>query len=64
MMIDSDALYYRYVGKDGVPVPTHYYIIIISCKHGDILNCITTDLELLSFILPHLPAVPNCMVSF
>ncbi|VDI60927.1 ectonucleotide pyrophosphatase/phosphodiesterase family member 1/3 [Mytilus galloprovincialis] len=50
-----------YVGKDGVPVPTHYYIIIISCKHGDILNCITTDLELLSFILPHLPAVPNCM---
>ncbi|XP_076096525.1 uncharacterized protein LOC143067274 isoform X4 [Mytilus galloprovincialis] len=51
----------KYVGKDGVPVPTHYYIIIISCKHGDILNCITTDLELLSFILPHLPAVPNCM---
>jgi hypothetical protein len=51
------------VNDGAVPLPTHYYIMVIACKKGGITHCKNDDIELLSFILPHVPVVPNCMVS-
>ena len=38
-------------------------MIKITYKQGGITHCKNDDIELLSFILPHFPDVPNYMVS-
>lgn len=51
------------MGDGYVPLPTHYYIIVLACKQGDLKTCTEKDMDILSFVIPHIPNVPNCMVS-
>uniref|UniRef100_A0A8C9N943 Ectonucleotide pyrophosphatase/phosphodiesterase 3 n=1 Tax=Serinus canaria TaxID=9135 RepID=A0A8C9N943_SERCA len=46
----------KYVNNTKIPVPTHYYVILTSCKNTSHtpLNC-SESLDVLSFIIPHRP---------
>uniref|UniRef100_A0A803V0Y5 Ectonucleotide pyrophosphatase/phosphodiesterase 3 n=1 Tax=Ficedula albicollis TaxID=59894 RepID=A0A803V0Y5_FICAL len=46
----------KYVNNTKIPVPTHYYVILTSCKNTSYtpLNC-SGSLDALSFIIPHRP---------
>ncbi|KAG8444561.1 hypothetical protein GDO86_009645 [Hymenochirus boettgeri] len=46
----------QYVQDDKIPIPTHYFVVLTSCRHITYtpLNC-PTALEVLSFIIPHRP---------
>ncbi|KAK3089994.1 hypothetical protein FSP39_008300 [Pinctada imbricata] len=56
-----------YVFLDGtddvVPVPTHFYIILMKCNDSTIQLdlCQEQGIQILSFILPHVPTITNCM---
>ncbi|XP_071118759.1 uncharacterized protein [Haliotis cracherodii] len=60
----------RYDGLDGfsryvddnetVPFPTHFFVVIVRCGNDSSLPC-TDQLQLLSFILPHVKESPNCL---
>ena len=55
------TLFFRY-GTSNIAIPTHFYIVLIRCTTSD---CSTEmDYDIISFILPHVEEVPNCMVSF
>lgn len=46
-----------------LPVPTHFYMIIVKCrKVGVYLPC-NGDVNVVSYILPHVEKIPNCLVS-
>lgn len=48
-------------GKE-VPLPTHYFVSLARCVYQwKTLPC-DGEIEILSFILPHVNLVPNCMV--
>ncbi|NXK57433.1 ENPP3 phosphodiesterase, partial [Sylvietta virens] len=53
---DSPDQIKQYVNNTKIPVPTHYYVILTSCKNTSYtpLNC-SGSLDALSFILPHRP---------
>uniref|UniRef100_A0A8C4XGU6 SMB domain-containing protein n=1 Tax=Erpetoichthys calabaricus TaxID=27687 RepID=A0A8C4XGU6_ERPCA len=46
----------KHVNGTQIPIPTHYFIIIASCKNGvqNLLEC-DAGLQTISFILPHRP---------
>uniref|UniRef100_A0A8C3R631 Ectonucleotide pyrophosphatase/phosphodiesterase 3 n=1 Tax=Cyanoderma ruficeps TaxID=181631 RepID=A0A8C3R631_9PASS len=46
----------QYVDNTKIPVPTHYYVVLTSCKNTSYtpLNC-PGSLDALSFIIPHRP---------
>lgn len=48
-----------------IPLPTHFYLILIRCKNSShqspLSNCPIEDLDTISFILPNIPSIPNCM---
>ncbi|NXP28897.1 ENPP3 phosphodiesterase, partial [Scytalopus superciliaris] len=46
----------QYVNNTDIPVPTHYFVILTSCKNKSYtpLNC-SGSLDVLSFIIPHRP---------
>uniref|UniRef100_A0A8C3TNY5 Ectonucleotide pyrophosphatase/phosphodiesterase 3 n=1 Tax=Catharus ustulatus TaxID=91951 RepID=A0A8C3TNY5_CATUS len=46
----------KYVNNTKIPVPTHYYVILTSCKNTSYtpLNC-SGSLDAMSFIIPHRP---------
>lgn len=56
---------FRYVPDTDVPIPTHYFVVLTSCKN----NAYTPDscsesLDVLPFIIPHRPTnVESCPVS-
>ena len=46
-----------------IPIPSDIYIILAKCKtQNQELPC-NGDIDVLSFILPHLPEIPNCLVK-
>ncbi|XP_015476981.1 ectonucleotide pyrophosphatase/phosphodiesterase family member 3 [Parus major] len=53
---DSPDEIKQYVNNTKIPVPTHYYVILTSCKNTSYtpLNC-SGSLDALSFIIPHRP---------
>lgn len=57
--------FFRYVADTDVPIPTHYFVVLTSCKN----NAYTPDscsesLDVLPFIIPHRPTnVESCPVS-
>ncbi|XP_018775437.2 ectonucleotide pyrophosphatase/phosphodiesterase family member 3 [Serinus canaria] len=53
---DSPDEIKQYVNNTKIPVPTHYYVILTSCKNTSHtpLNC-SESLDVLSFIIPHRP---------
>ncbi|NXU35393.1 ENPP3 phosphodiesterase, partial [Drymodes brunneopygia] len=53
---DSPAEIKQYVNNTEIPVPTHYFMVLTSCKNTSYtpLNC-SGSLDVLSFILPHRP---------
>lgn len=57
--------FFRYVPDTDVPIPTHYFVVLTSCKN----NAYTPDscsesLDVLPFIIPHRPTnVESCPVS-
>uniref|UniRef100_U3KB59 Ectonucleotide pyrophosphatase/phosphodiesterase 3 n=1 Tax=Ficedula albicollis TaxID=59894 RepID=U3KB59_FICAL len=53
---DSPEEIKQYVNNTKIPVPTHYYVILTSCKNTSYtpLNC-SGSLDALSFIIPHRP---------
>ncbi|KAK7482281.1 hypothetical protein BaRGS_00026524, partial [Batillaria attramentaria] len=66
--VDHDGLFDRASSKQRfvddmreVPLPTHFYMSLMRCEDdSDSVPC-SRDTELLSFILPHLQMVPNCL---
>lgn len=54
MDLQKDLLYFRYSGNSEVPVPTHFFIVLTSCKNTSVtpLEC-EGSLDALSFIVPH-----------
>lgn len=62
-------MFSRFVDNDTrkIPLPTHFYLILIRCKNSShqspLTNCPVEDLDTISFILPNIPSIPNCMVS-
>ncbi|XP_056199111.1 ectonucleotide pyrophosphatase/phosphodiesterase family member 3 isoform X2 [Falco biarmicus] len=46
----------QHVGNTEIPVPTHYFVVLTSCKNKTFtpLNCLGS-LDALSFIIPHRP---------
>ncbi|XP_031957623.1 ectonucleotide pyrophosphatase/phosphodiesterase family member 3 isoform X2 [Corvus moneduloides] len=53
---DSPDEIKQYVNNTKIPVPTHYYVVLTSCKNTSYtpLNC-SGSLDALSFIIPHRP---------
>ncbi|NWU42032.1 ENPP3 phosphodiesterase, partial [Hylia prasina] len=53
---DSPDEIKQYVNNTKIPVPTHYYMVLTSCKNRSYtpLNC-SGSLDVLSFIIPHRP---------
>uniref|UniRef100_A0A8C3TM27 Ectonucleotide pyrophosphatase/phosphodiesterase 3 n=1 Tax=Catharus ustulatus TaxID=91951 RepID=A0A8C3TM27_CATUS len=53
---DSPDEIKQYVNNTKIPVPTHYYVILTSCKNTSYtpLNC-SGSLDAMSFIIPHRP---------
>ncbi|XP_063246095.1 ectonucleotide pyrophosphatase/phosphodiesterase family member 3 [Prinia subflava] len=53
---DSPDEIKKYVNNTKIPIPTHYYVILTSCKNTSYtpLNC-SGSLDVLSFIIPHRP---------
>ncbi|KAF4796271.1 ectonucleotide pyrophosphatase/phosphodiesterase family member 3 [Turdus rufiventris] len=53
---DSPDEIEQYVNNTKIPVPTHYYVILTSCKNTSYtpLNC-SGSLDVASFIIPHRP---------
>ncbi|WAR23185.1 PDE-like protein [Mya arenaria] len=43
------------------PLPSHIYFILTKCKDGHALSQCGIDLDVLPFIIPHLPKIPNCL---
>uniref|UniRef100_A0A8C0HRI8 Ectonucleotide pyrophosphatase/phosphodiesterase 3 n=1 Tax=Buteo japonicus TaxID=224669 RepID=A0A8C0HRI8_9AVES len=55
----------RHVNNTEIPVPTHYFVVLTSCKNKSYtpLNC-SGSLDVLSFIIPHRPDnTESCAVS-
>ncbi|XP_078319808.1 uncharacterized protein LOC111119482 isoform X2 [Crassostrea virginica] len=48
-----------------IPLPTHFYVILIRCQNplhqSQLASCPVEDLDIMSFILPNIPSIPNCM---
>uniref|UniRef100_A0A8C9N8T1 Ectonucleotide pyrophosphatase/phosphodiesterase 3 n=1 Tax=Serinus canaria TaxID=9135 RepID=A0A8C9N8T1_SERCA len=62
---DSPDEIKQYVNNTKIPVPTHYYVILTSCKNTSHtpLNC-SESLDVLSFIIPHRPDnTESCTLS-
>lgn len=60
-----ELMFCRYVNNTKIPVPTHYYVVLTSCKNTSYtpLNC-SGSLDALSFIIPHRPDnTESCAVS-
>lgn len=56
---------FRYVADTDVPIPTHYFVVLTSCKNKAYTpdNC-SGSLDVLPFIIPHRPTnVESCPVS-
>ncbi|NWX26969.1 ENPP3 phosphodiesterase, partial [Notiomystis cincta] len=55
-LFDSPGEIKQYVNNTKIPVPTHYYVVLTSCKNTSYtpLNC-SGSLDALSFIIPHRP---------
>ncbi|NXN25763.1 ENPP3 phosphodiesterase, partial [Nycticryphes semicollaris] len=53
---DTLAEIKQHVNNTEIPVPTHYFVVLTSCKNNSdtLLNC-SGSLDALSFILPHRP---------
>ncbi|NXU99948.1 ENPP3 phosphodiesterase, partial [Cettia cetti] len=53
---DSPDEIKKYVNNTKIPLPTHYYVVLTSCKNTSYtpLNC-SGSLDALSFIIPHRP---------
>ncbi|XP_048153605.1 ectonucleotide pyrophosphatase/phosphodiesterase family member 3 isoform X3 [Corvus hawaiiensis] len=53
---DSPDEIKQYINNTKIPVPTHYYVVLTSCKNTSYtpLNC-SGSLDALSFIIPHRP---------
>ncbi|XP_056017946.1 uncharacterized protein LOC125670329 isoform X2 [Ostrea edulis] len=49
------------VGSKKIPLPTHFYVILVRCTNLTLKSCPVEDLDILSLILPNIPSVPNCM---
>lgn len=60
----------RFVDVDTkkIPLPTHFYVILIRCQNplhqSQLASCPVGDLDIMSFILPNIPSIPNCMVGY
>lgn len=54
MNLQNDLLYFRYPGNSEVLVPTHFFIVLTSCKNTSEtpLEC-EGSLDALSFVVPH-----------
>ncbi|XP_064605708.1 uncharacterized protein LOC135470602 [Liolophura sinensis] len=48
-------------GEDKVPIPTHYYIVMMKCSDATETSCDQGGVDIVSFVLPHLNTIPNCM---
>ncbi|XP_067141418.1 venom phosphodiesterase-like [Centruroides vittatus] len=49
------------VQKHSVPIPTHYFYVITRCLDDiNIHNCLPQNVDVISFLLPHLPEPENC----
>lgn len=49
------------VQKYLVPIPTHYFFVITRCINDvNLHSCLPQNIDVLSFILPHLPEPENC----
>lgn len=61
---------FRFVDVDTkkIPLPTHFYVILIRCQNplhqSQLASCPVGDLDIMSFILPNIPSIPNCMVGY
>ncbi|KAK3577563.1 hypothetical protein CHS0354_026532, partial [Potamilus streckersoni] len=54
----------KFVDEEGkVPIPTHFYVILIRCTAAGTLlsKCPAETLETQTFILPHQPTIHNCL---
>lgn len=52
----------KFVEKSDVPIPTHYFVVLTSCKDQtyDPINC-RGSLDVLSFVIPHRPTnIESC----
>ncbi|KAL4236876.1 ectonucleotide pyrophosphatase phosphodiesterase [Mactra antiquata] len=51
--------------KSNVPVPTHYYMMLVKCSHdnADLSACPPTYIDILSFVLPHENNTNNCLTN-
>lgn len=61
----ANALFCRHVNNTEIPVPTHYFVVLTSCKNKSYtpVNC-SGSLDVSSFILPHRPDnTESCAVS-
>lgn len=56
---------FRYVGNTGVPIPTHYFVVLTSCKNqSHTPDACPGGLDVLPFIIPHRPTnMESCPVS-
>lgn len=56
---------FRYVANTNVPIPTHYFVVLTSCKNkSHTPDACPGWLDVLSFIIPHRPTnVESCPVS-
>ena len=64
--MDNNLTHYypqsREINVGNVPIPTHYYVSIQKCSSFDTNMACFTSLDLLSFILPHIPNPHSCWV--
>ncbi|XP_062607940.1 uncharacterized protein LOC134269752 isoform X1 [Saccostrea cucullata] len=53
------------IGTQKIPLPTHFYVVLIRCSdpshHSSVTSCPVQNLDIMSFILPNLQSVPNCV---
>lgn len=56
---------FRYVDDTDVPTPTHYFVVLTSCKNKTYTpDSCSGSLDVLPFIIPHRPTnVESCPVS-
>lgn len=58
-------VFFRYVVNNSVPIPTHYFVMLTSCKNKNYTPDTCPEwLDVLSFIIPHHPTnMESCPVS-
>ena len=53
-----------YVGDgSSIALPTHFFMILVKCKNPSHTLPCGDDFDVMSFILPHVDTMPNCLVS-